>query len=395
MTELNTFTYYNEDLGEIRVDEYINDGKRVPGPEGYSVREYYPEDNFESDEEGHNIKSEMWFENNLLHREDGPAFQEWHHDGSTKCIEYWQDGLMSREEGPAAVEYFESLYPDQNGNIRCEQWRQNDLLHRTDGPAVIIHHESKQKQISEEQWWIDGQRRTEGGPAIKRRNKENEIIHQLNWTSDSITLGEKDYSNIDYGPWVNLDHWNDEKSQNILLRLWHRWVLGLEQVSDDWDFMYADWVIQSTLNELKSRLSYFPAGHELANHIYSNQNLEKGENKTNEEIVRNYLRFILDQNIDEDINKKIQQAIDKEFTYVDMVPIGSSDDWKLDKLFEHLIEEADTPRIISMSLQNSHLIYAEYWYTQHIGTDLTPWFQFVMSGLNVIAGPTGIVAGKY
>lgn len=66
--------------------------------------------------------SKLWYYNNQLHREDGPAVK-WS-DG-TKI--WYQNGLRHRTDGPA----FEKL----DGT---KLWYQNDKLHRTDGPAIEL-----------------------------------------------------------------------------------------------------------------------------------------------------------------------------------------------------------------------------------------------------------------
>ncbi len=62
-----------------------------------------------------------------LHREDGPAFihPTYNVHGGNAAREWFINGKRHREDGPA-VEYY-------NGN---KEWFLNDELHRIDGPAI-------------------------------------------------------------------------------------------------------------------------------------------------------------------------------------------------------------------------------------------------------------------
>ncbi|WP_202416724.1 hypothetical protein [Duganella qianjiadongensis] len=64
--------------------------------------------------------STKWYQDNILHREDGPAI-EW--ANGTK--EWYLRGRLHREDGPA-VEY----------NKGTKTWYSNGEIHREDGPAI-------------------------------------------------------------------------------------------------------------------------------------------------------------------------------------------------------------------------------------------------------------------
>jgi hypothetical protein len=64
--------------------------------------------------------NKRWYQNDLLHRTDGPAIE--YADGDKM---WYQNNLLHRTDGPA-VEYADCY----------KSWYQRDLLHRTDGPAV-------------------------------------------------------------------------------------------------------------------------------------------------------------------------------------------------------------------------------------------------------------------
>jgi hypothetical protein len=75
-----------------------------------------------------------WHANNLLHRDDGPAW----YIRSEKAYIWFKDSKRHRTDGPA----YES-------SIFGKSWWINGKRHRTDGPAIIDEHGNKQ-------WWIDG-----------------------------------------------------------------------------------------------------------------------------------------------------------------------------------------------------------------------------------------------
>lgn len=67
------------------------------------------------------MKIHEWFENDLLHRENGPAVV---YEGGAK---YWLiRGKMHREDGPAFI-----------GADGRRAWYKNGQKHREDGPAYI------------------------------------------------------------------------------------------------------------------------------------------------------------------------------------------------------------------------------------------------------------------
>ena len=76
-----------------------------------------------------------WNDNDLLHREDGPAV--FHPNG----VEEWCfNGKYHREGGPA-LKYFDGT----------EIWFIHDELHRLDGPAVV------DPELGLIEWWINGE----------------------------------------------------------------------------------------------------------------------------------------------------------------------------------------------------------------------------------------------
>jgi hypothetical protein len=111
-------------------------------------------------------------ENDLLHREDGPAHiytassgamttiwyrhGECHRVGGPAVVRegrsmlWYQDNLLHNESGPAMV----MLTSD--GGVEIE-WRQHNVLHREDGPARIVSTGS----YSLMKWYLHGEEMTE------------------------------------------------------------------------------------------------------------------------------------------------------------------------------------------------------------------------------------------
>ena len=77
----------------------------------------------------------------------------------TPIIEYWPNGnkqqevwylndVRHREDGPADISYYKS------GKIECEYWFNTGKLHRIDGPAYIWYYETGETII--EIWQVNG-----------------------------------------------------------------------------------------------------------------------------------------------------------------------------------------------------------------------------------------------
>jgi len=92
----------------------------------------------------------QWYQNDKLHRLDGPAVEC--ADGSKR---WYQNGKCHRLDGPAC-EY-------ANGD---KAWYQNGTLHRLDGPAIDDADGYKE-------WYIDGEELTE--EEFNNRNNNVEV----------------------------------------------------------------------------------------------------------------------------------------------------------------------------------------------------------------------------
>ena len=83
------------------------------------------------------IRSEHYFLNNKLHREDGPALISYYENGEIASELYLLNDKWHREDGPTYIRYYE------NGNIYFEHYYLNDKRHRENGPAIIDYYDSK------------------------------------------------------------------------------------------------------------------------------------------------------------------------------------------------------------------------------------------------------------
>ena len=98
----------------------------------------------ETDEYG----TKLYYANNVLHREDGPAIE--YANGNKVWI---KNGLTHRQNGPA-VQYTDGT----------KIWYKNGLFHREDGPAF-------EKANGDKFWFIKGKNLTE---------KQFKIVNQYN-----------------------------------------------------------------------------------------------------------------------------------------------------------------------------------------------------------------------
>lgn len=108
------------------------------------------------------FKVEEWTLDELIHREDRPAYIVKTLDG-VKILEAWYlNNKTHRVNGPAAIERF------TDGSLALEVWSLNDQRHRDpeQGPAITIWR--KDGQLFQEHWYLNDQhhRDPEQGPAF-------------------------------------------------------------------------------------------------------------------------------------------------------------------------------------------------------------------------------------
>jgi len=92
----------------------------------------------------------------------------------TVIEEWYEDGERHREDGPARVE----RHPD--GTV-VEEWCRNDKRHREGGPAYVRR--SPDGTVAE--WWYRNDKlHREGGPAYVRRSPDGTVVEQ--WRKDGV-----------------------------------------------------------------------------------------------------------------------------------------------------------------------------------------------------------------
>jgi len=82
------------------------------------------------------------------HREDGPAYIRYNHNGKVAYEAYYIHGKRHRLDGPAYIEY------DGNCNVVVASYWINDKRNRLDGPAYISYDENG--NAVNELYWING-----------------------------------------------------------------------------------------------------------------------------------------------------------------------------------------------------------------------------------------------
>ena len=80
------------------------------------------------------IGNKSWFKGNVIHREDGPAYE-----GVNGLKVWYFDGLLHRDNGPAY----------ESGKHKA--WYHHNERHRLDGPAIEFEN-------GDCEWWFDGKR---------------------------------------------------------------------------------------------------------------------------------------------------------------------------------------------------------------------------------------------
>jgi len=338
-------------------------------------------------------KREIWLSDEAgLHRVDGPALFDRHPDGSPKTVEYYVDGVMSRTDGPAAIEYFPNTN-HENGEASpyLEQWRTHDRLHRDDGPAITVWHPNG--VVAETQWWTDGNRRAEGGPAIERWSPDGELTDQVTWKNppDGLPDGQYLRRHGEYERW-------QEESETLVLRRWHRWQLGLEGLPEDAAFTNSWWLVQASLAELRSRLSYFPNGDDIADRVMQWRE-QRGRDDTStvdhEVITRAFVRF-LQPHIRDSWRPSFEQGASGPITIVSETPEAGEDESRLIDALDFVLDEISVPYILNETIYNAsgnHFLPI-YWLTQPLhGVDVTAWADFFDADLAAVIGPDGIRVG--
>ena len=127
--------------GLLRSREWTNDDDVLHREDGPAYIAY--------DENG-NVEEERWYLNGIHTRKDGPAGIGYHEDGTTVRVEDWRDsrGEEHRDGAPSNISYF------SDGKPQFMIWFRHGENHRDEGPALILF--DNDGKIIREQYFIKG-----------------------------------------------------------------------------------------------------------------------------------------------------------------------------------------------------------------------------------------------
>ncbi len=113
----------------------------------------------------HHIGSEHYYINGKLHNDNGPAEIHYYNEDSNKTSKTWcQHGKKHRIGEPAVISYHAyPISRNKLGWYKTESWFQNDKLHREDNkPALIKSDEiGDDWVITKQEWWENGIKKKE------------------------------------------------------------------------------------------------------------------------------------------------------------------------------------------------------------------------------------------
>jgi|GEM_PF-1825212 len=365
--------------GIVTGEQWFLDGVRAP----MATTEYY---------DNGTLKRSAWIVENIgLHRKDGPALCDHYKNGAPKSVEFFVDGKMTRSTGPAATEYHPNDDPENSeSQPYLEQWRVEDHLHRDQGPAVTVWHPNG--TIAEVQWWKDGQRRAEGGPAIERWSEHAKPTQQIMWDLPAAELGEIEYLRDCKEPF----DW--QESSKFPLRYWHRIQLGLDPEPDAPPFTQSEWIFDAALSEVRNRLSYFPNGDAIAERVMRwREPAPRFKAADHDEITRAFVKFIKSHLLDDDEwHALFDHALNEPITKLTSSPKPQADEFSVfDGIFS-VTDDIAVPHILNETIYNAtgNHFMPIYWITQPLhGVDVTAWANFSYAKLEAVIGPNGIRVG--
>ena len=126
------------------------------------------------------IISKVFLINGQIHRIDGPSIIEFYENGHIKSTSWYINGRLNRmEDLPSIIGY------DNNGQrqIISKNWFKDGVRHRDNGPAFINYNNG---QIIKK-WYKDGQLHRDDGPAIINYDINGQIISQA-WYINGILV---------------------------------------------------------------------------------------------------------------------------------------------------------------------------------------------------------------
>lgn len=121
------------------------------------------------------IYSQHWCVNGVRHRENAPA-RETYFEGKSRAesiIEYYQNGVLHREDGPAL------LSRDLEGMVRVEEWKVKGEYHRASGGPAYRLRDYETGVTLEEFYYVNGEMHRDGDkPAFIERHHGSGVVVQ-------------------------------------------------------------------------------------------------------------------------------------------------------------------------------------------------------------------------
>lgn len=120
---------------------------------------------------------ETWYnQDGLIDRPNGPAriVMNQLDEKLPMKHEWYVDGVRHRDDGPAVVKY------NLHGDVQREEWFHKGRLHRVDGPAIYEVDESHNIVVLSA-WYVDGKLHRTDGPAEIHRDFETGVPYIETW----------------------------------------------------------------------------------------------------------------------------------------------------------------------------------------------------------------------
>lgn len=128
----------------------------------------------------HNIHSERWYKNNLVHRgHDKPAVISYYKNGILAEKLWMIRYFISRQDNPAILQYY------NDGAIKYQAWVVDNFPHRLEGPAQIEYYDNG--CIRYESFWIHGKHHRVNNPAYIQYTRDGLIESEMWFENNECT----------------------------------------------------------------------------------------------------------------------------------------------------------------------------------------------------------------
>lgn len=137
---------------------------------------------------------------------------------------FYNNGILSRTDGPALITF------DKDGSISSQCWYVDGTLHRTDGPAEIYYEKGK---LSSKRWWFEGKSHNLNGPAVVYYNEDGSIFRKIYYV-DGNPHNSYGPAETYYFPPDRQDIWyiNGKRQTEKQFKIWQQKNNILEKTDD-------------------------------------------------------------------------------------------------------------------------------------------------------------------